>query len=31
MLLAYLEDPMLFDDPEMQRVTHLPAAIQRRL
>jgi len=30
MLLAYLEDPALFDDPEMQRVTHLPAAIQRK-
>jgi 2-hydroxychromene-2-carboxylate isomerase len=31
MLLAYLEDPGLFDDPEMRRVTHLPAAIQRKL
>lgn len=31
MLLAYLDDPALFEDPEMQRVTHLPAAIQRKL
>jgi 2-hydroxychromene-2-carboxylate isomerase len=31
MLLAYLEDPALFNDPEMQRVTHLPAAIQRKM
>lgn len=30
MLLAYLENPALFDDPEMQRVTRLPAAIQRK-
>jgi len=30
MLFAYLEDPALFDDPEMQRVAHLPAAVQRK-
>jgi 2-hydroxychromene-2-carboxylate isomerase len=31
MLRAYLDDRTLFDEPEMQRVTHLPAAIQRRV
>jgi len=30
MLLAYLENPALFDDPEMRRVTHLPAEVQRK-
>jgi len=30
MLRAYLADRGLFNDPEMQRVTHLPAAIQRK-
>jgi len=30
MLLAYLEDPALFDEPEMRRVACLPAAVQRR-
>jgi 2-hydroxychromene-2-carboxylate isomerase len=30
MLLAYLDDHGLFRDPEMQRVTRLPAAIQRK-
>ena len=30
MLLAYLQDPALFDDPEMRRVSHLPAAAQRK-
>jgi len=30
MLRAYLDDPTLFEDPEMRRVSHLPAAIQRR-
>lgn len=31
MLRAYLDDPALFDEQEMRRVTHLPAAIQRKL
>jgi 2-hydroxychromene-2-carboxylate isomerase len=31
MLRAYLDDGALFDEPEMQRVTHLPVAIQRKL
>lgn len=30
MLLAYLDDPALFDDPEMRRVSHLPTAAQRK-
>ena len=30
MLRAYLDDPALFDDPEMRRVSELPAAIQRK-
>jgi 2-hydroxychromene-2-carboxylate isomerase len=30
MLLAYLRNPALFEDSEMRRVTHLPAAIQRK-
>ncbi|MCG6877011.1 MAG: 2-hydroxychromene-2-carboxylate isomerase [Betaproteobacteria bacterium] len=31
MLRAYLADRELFSDPEMYRVTHLPAAVQRKL
>jgi len=31
MLGAYLDDPALFADPEMRRVTGLPAAIQRKM
>lgn len=31
LLRAYLEDAALFSDPEMERVTRLPAAIQRKL
>jgi 2-hydroxychromene-2-carboxylate isomerase len=30
MLRAYLDDRALFDEPEMQRVSNLPAAIQRK-
>jgi 2-hydroxychromene-2-carboxylate isomerase len=30
MLLAYLDDSALFDDPEMRRVARLPAGIQRK-
>jgi 2-hydroxychromene-2-carboxylate isomerase len=30
MLSAYLDDRALFDEAEMQRVTHLPAAVQRK-
>jgi 2-hydroxychromene-2-carboxylate isomerase len=30
MLRAYLDDRALFDEPEMHRVSHLPAAIQRK-
>jgi 2-hydroxychromene-2-carboxylate isomerase len=30
MLLDFLRDPVAFEDPEMQRVTNLPAGVQRR-
>lgn len=30
MLLAYLADPQLYADPEMQRLAHLPSAATRR-
>ncbi|MEX2482270.1 MAG: 2-hydroxychromene-2-carboxylate isomerase [Gammaproteobacteria bacterium] len=30
LLLDYLADPSLFDDPEMQRITNLPSAATRR-
>ena len=31
MLLAYLADPALFDDPEMRRIESLPAGAERRM
>ncbi len=29
MLLDYLNDPSLFQDPEMQRISNLPVGVQR--